>query len=116
MANKKTQREWFADAIEVATQVGREDLVEFFKERIAVLDNKTANRKPTKEQVANAELAEKVYAVLAEAGKGMTLAEIKATDATFAEFTPQKMTGLVKILGTRVRKDYDKKTAYFTAV
>jgi hypothetical protein len=115
MANKVTLKEQYTEAIKVFTEANRPDLVKFAEERIAVLKKKSANRKPTKTQEANAKLAEAVYDTLVEAGRGMTIAEIKATNPEFAEFSPQKFTGLFKVLGDRVIKTYDKKIAYFTA-
>lgn len=116
MAEKKlTQKELFTQAIEVATNANRPDLVKFFEERIAVLDKKTANRKPTKAQEATVAFREAIVEALTAAGKGVTIAELKAMVEGLEDATPQKMTGLLNPLvkdGT-VTKTIDKKVAFF---
>lgn len=91
-----------------------QDVLEKLVAMKASFEKKAENRKPTKTQEANAAIAEKVVEVLEDAGKGLTIAEIKAQVEELAEATPQKVSGVIKTLGNRVRKDYDKKVAYFT--
>lgn len=54
---KMTQRMYFEEVIKIATELGREDLVEFSNGRIAQLDKKNANstskpKKVSEEQIA----------------------------------------------------------------
>lgn len=72
MTNKMTQKDFFNEIIKVAQDAGREDIVEFAEGRIAVLDKKTANRKPSKTQAENADLKEKIAAVLTADGQTVT--------------------------------------------
>ena len=113
MANKITQRDYFNMAIDLATDAGRDDLVEFFKGRIEALDKKNANRKPTKEQEANAVLQDAIADALSAAGKPVTIAEIKAQIPDLESASSQKVVGLIRGLGDKVVKTYDKKVAYF---
>ena len=50
MEKKITQKDMFNEVIALATANGREDIVKFAEERIAALDKKSANRKPSKNQ------------------------------------------------------------------
>ena len=114
MAEKKiSQRDYFNMAIEVAQTAGRDDLVEFFEGRIAALDKKNANRKPTKVQEANAELRQKIVDAMVAAGKPLSIAEIKAAVTDLADASSQKVVGILKGLGDSISKSYDKKTALF---
>ena len=120
MAVKKTQKELFTEAIEVFKTANRPDLVTFAEERIAVLDKKTANRKPSKAQEATANLREELVATLTAEARPMSIADIKATIPDFADFNPQKITALLQPLVKSdknpegvVTRTMDKKTAYF---
>ncbi len=115
MANtrKATQRDMFNEVIALATQAGRDDIVEFAEERIAVLDKKNANRKPSKTQAENAELAEVVLANVTATPS--TVSEIQARTPELAGFSTQKVSALVKILVDKgaVVKTTDKKKSLF---
>ena len=50
---KITKKDNFNEIIKVATELGRTDLVEFATKEIALLEKKSANKAPTKTQVAN---------------------------------------------------------------
>ncbi len=111
---KATQREMFAEVIALAKENGRDDIVTFAEERIAVLDKKNASRKPSKTQVENAALAEIVKSVLTSEGK--TVSEIQALAPEFAGLSTQKMSAIVKTLvdsGVAV-KTTDKKKSLFS--
>ena len=115
MANtrKATQRDMFNEVIALATQAGRDDIVEFAEERIAVLDKKNANRKPSKTQAENAELAEVVLTNVTTVPS--TVSEIQARTPELAGFSTQKVSALVKILVDKgaVVKTTDKKKSLF---
>ena len=59
MEKKITQKDMFNEVIALASANGREDIVKFAEERIAALDKKSANRKPSKNQTANEEIKAK---------------------------------------------------------
>ena len=77
MASKMTQKEMFNEIIEVATKVGREDIVEFAQGRLELLDKKTASRKPTKAQIANEHIKAQIVHTLEKATAPMTCTEIQ---------------------------------------
>lgn len=112
--NKMTQRDYFNEIIELALDNGREDIADFAKNRIALLDKKSENKKPNKKQAENADLKDKIAEVITD--KALTASEIvKALDV---EVTPQRVTALLtqmKNAGEVVRT-VDKKTARFQAV
>ena len=93
---KMTIRKYFEEIITVATEAGRDDLVEFAKGRIALIEKKNSNRKPTKTQEENEVLKDVVLAVVTD--EGATISEIMAKDATLAGLSNQKVTALVKAL------------------
>ena len=114
---KKTQREYFVEIIEVMTEVGRTDLADFAKGRIEALDKKSANKKPTKVQQANVGIKTDILAVLT-ADKGKTATEIfnevSATNTEVANV--QKIVALLRSMvndDKTVRKVTEKKTSLF---
>lgn len=74
----------------------------------------TAERKPTKTQVANIELQEVVAEVLRNSDKPMTITEMMKASDTLGTLSNQKVAALVRGLGDRVIKTLDKRKAYFT--
>ena len=93
---------------------GEVELAEFIGERIEVQRKKTENRKPTKAQVANEGLKDKVVEILAGAENGMTATEVLNADTeTFVNV--QKVTALLTALVKegKVVKEVDKKKAIF---
>jgi phosphoribosylaminoimidazole-succinocarboxamide synthase len=119
MANttKKTQRDFFNEIIELATQNEREDIVGFCKERIAALDKKksaTASKKNT----ANTELAEIVFEALAGIGEDATISQVMKQDDRLNELSNQKVTALMKSLVNdgRVERDNSGKKTVFRVI
>ena len=115
MAQKKTQREFFAEIIAVVTEAGRPDLAEFCEGRIKVLDDKKANKKPTKTQEANEEIIALIKDVLAGFDKGVTITELQAADEILGGLSNQKVSSLVRKLveADEVVKTVEKKKSYF---
>ena len=112
----KTQREFFLDIVNLATENGRPDIVEFAWHKINLLDNKAAKKKLTKTQVANFGLKQKIYDVLSASEKAMTVSEIlKNLDS---DASSQKVSALLKQMienEGRVDKVVEKKVSYFKA-
>jgi phosphoribosylaminoimidazole-succinocarboxamide synthase len=114
---KKTQRDFFNEIIELATQNEREDIVGFCKERIAALDKKksaTASKKNT----ANTELAEIVFEALAGIGEDATISQVMKQDDRLNELSNQKVTALMKSLVNdgRVERDNSGKKTVFRVI
>lgn len=93
---------------------GEDELADFIDERIAVQVKRTENRKPTKAQVANEGLKDRIVEILDNAEGGMTATEILNADVV-AFGSVQKVTALLKALvdNGKVVKEVDKKKAFF---
>jgi len=113
---KMTQRDMFNEVIALAKENGRDDLVEFAEGRIALLDKKSANKKPSKVQEGNKVLAEIVLAVMP--AEGATVSEIMARDERLAALSNQKVSAILRTLvaDNKVEKTVDKKRALFSRV
>ena len=92
---------------------GNEELTAFLDNEIALIKKKNENRKPTEKQEENAKLAEEVYQVLAEADKPLTIKDITKAKEEWNDFSSQRVVQLLKKLGDRVTKEYDKKTPVY---
>lgn len=118
MANKKTQRDFYAEIREIVAQAGRTDLVEFVDGRVAVLDNKKSkvSTKRTEEIDKNTAL---VFDALVNVGKAVTVTElVKSATNEVADFSGQKVSAYLKKLIEvgKVVKTEDKRVSYFKAV
>lgn len=116
MGNKKTQRDYFNDVIALATANDRSDLVEFAEGRIAVLDKKSASKKPTKTQEENKAIKVEILNTLTE--EGVTVSELQSKSAVLGDLSNQKVSALLRQLISEgvVTKAVDKKKAYFSLV
>jgi len=113
MATKVTIKDMFNEVIALAQENGRDDIVEFAKGRIAVLDKKAENKKATKTQVENEGLKVAILDFLTEVGEPTTIAKI--VEAVDGVNTPQKASSLLRQLaeaGKAVRS-MDKKTVLY---
>ena len=113
---KMTQRDYFNEVITLAEQNGRDDLVEFAKGRIAVLDKKSANKKPTKTQEENEVIKAEILNVLDV--DGMTVTEIQSKSEMLGSLSNQRVSALLRqmIADSKVVKNVDKKKSYFSLV
>lgn len=111
---KKTQREMFNEIIAFAQAGNRQDIVEFCKGRLKVLDRKAENRTQTKTQKENAELAKVILEVL-KGAEPMTVTEIQGKDATLGALSNQKVSAILRNMvkdGTVVKDTSTKKTLF----
>ena len=113
MTNKMTQRDYFNEIIALAEVNEREDIVEFAKGRIAVLDKKSANKKPTKTQEENEVLKGVILDTLTV--DGVTVSELQAKSEALADLSNQKVSALLRqmVADGAVVKTVDKKKSYF---
>ena len=74
----------------------------------------TADRKPTKAQVLNAELSEVVADVLRNAPDPLTVTEIMARSEVLAPLSNQKVSVVIRGMGARVVKTTDKRVSKFS--
>ena len=106
----------YVDALNIALNA---DLPEEVKEKLTALRDQTAKRnsgerKPTKTQMANVTLGEKVLAILRDAGKPVTVTELMALDEELGGLSNQKVSAILRGLGDKVVKTTDKRKSYFT--
>jgi SpoU rRNA methylase family enzyme len=111
---KKTKREFYN---EIMTVEGiSEEIKDFCKAEIALLDKKNANRKPSKEQQANEGYKAEILEVLKASGSALTASEIrKASDMLTDAGEVQKVSALLKQLvdsGEVVKTTEGKKSVF----
>jgi len=104
----------YVDALNVA--IGAVEDVEVAEKLTALraqIAKKKGSSKPTKTQVENEAIMAEILEVLTNVGEKMRIGEIRTE--LEKEYTPQKVSGLLKILIERgkVVKTYEKKVAYF---
>ena len=111
MEKKITKKEMFTKIREAV--VDNADMVEFIDHEIALLDKKSASKKPTKTQEANEGLKTVILSVLTADGK--TASEVLAASDEFAGLSNQKITALLRqlVLDGSVTKITDSKKTLF---
>lgn len=98
---------------EGATFEDGSDVREFLTHEAEVTAKRNAHKssKPTKKQIENAELVERIKSILADSENGMTTTEI--SKALGGEYTPQKISALLhRADGINITKE--KKVTYFS--
>jgi len=119
-ATKVTKRQYFGALKALVNGEGLaypvEDVVAFLDHEVELLNNKSANKKPTKTQEANEGLKAIVVEILTENKAPMTVTEILATKKFEDGTTNQKISALLRQLveSGAVVKAMDKKTARFS--
>lgn len=116
---KVTKRERFEMIKEIVLNAGLEneaEMVEFLDNEINLLNKKRASGAKTATQKENEVLVEKLYEVLAEIGRPVTVSELQKENEEFGAMSNQKVSALMKKLkdAGRVNKVDDKKKAYFS--
>lgn len=91
-----TKKEMFEEVVKVATETGRDDIVEFCNKEIELLNKRySKERKVSEKRLAErAELAEAIIKVVEESTNPMRTMEI----ATAVGISPQKATAVLKDL------------------
>lgn len=114
MTNKKTLKDYFNEVIELAKANDRLDLVEFAESRIAVLDKKAGNKKPTKTQEENVAIKNEILSVLTN--EGVTVTELQNKSEMLGSLSNQRVSALLRQLVADgvVEKVIDKKKSYFS--
>ena len=113
MTNKMTLKDYFNEVIALATANDRPDLVAFAEGRIAVLDKKAGNKKPTKTQEENVAIKDEIMSVLTS--EGATVTEIQSKSEMLGGLSNQRVSALLRqmIADGTVVKSVDKKKSYF---
>lgn len=100
MANKMTKREIINALLSGSITVDDTVAQDYFYHELELLDKKSANRtnKPSAKSIENDGFRTIILSILENSGKALSLSEIKALEPQFADFTPQKMSGIIKTL------------------
>ena len=112
---KLTKKDYFKELKELV--IDRQDLVDFIDHEIELLTKKGSKSTPTKTQVENEAIKEKIVATLVELNKYATITDIQNANVELADLSNQKISALLKqLVDTNVvEKMLDKKKAYFKA-
>lgn len=112
---KLTKKDYFNELKVLVAD--RQDLVDFIDHEIELLSKKSSRTAPTKTQVENEAIKEKIVATLVELGRYATITEIQNANTELADLSNQKISALLKqLVDTNiVEKMLDKKKAYFKA-
>jgi len=113
MANKKTNKDFFNEVIALAKD--NEELVAWAQKQIKILEDRNANRKPTKTQKENEDVKDKIVETLTVIGKPATVTEILTNGNFPAETSNQKVSALLRqlVADGKVVKTVDKKKSFF---
>ena len=116
---KVTKKDRFMEIIAIATELGREDLIDFCNHEIELLDRKASKSGESKSKKENAELMNALYEELAEIGKAVTISEFMklSTVVEEKELSNQKVSSLfTKMKGEKVDRTVIKGKAYYSAI
>ena len=114
--NWVTKKDYFNQIIEVLSEHGTQEPVDFCKHEIELLDKKAQNKKKGVSE-ENRKLADIVLTVLAD-GKKLTVSEIQKADAELSTLSTPKVTSLLNLLQTEgaVKREVEKGKPLFYAV
>lgn len=110
-----TKREMFAEIRKVV--IDNAEMVAFIDHEVELLNRKSGGtRKPTKNQLENAQFKADILSALTEVGKPVTIKELCEVCPTIAGLTNQRITHMLTDLrkGGEVTREYIKRVAYFT--
>lgn len=116
---KVTKKERFEMIKEIVLNAGLDneaEMIEFLDNEINLLNKKRASGAKTAKQKENEVLVERLYEVLAEIGRPVTVSELQAESEEFGAMSNQRVSALMKKLtdADRVTKTVDKKKSYFS--
>lgn len=108
------ERQSVTERVEVPMSEVKEKLTAL----LSSLDKKASTeKKPTKTQQENANLAEQVLAYLRECGEPKTVSDLLAECECVKGMSNQKVSGLLRtMLGSTVERVEEKRKAYFRAI
>ena len=118
MANTKkvTKKDLFNEVIALATENGRQDLIDFANHEIELLENKAGRTTLTATQKENENIKETILKELTRIDKAVTISDLQAQSQDLKDFSNQKLSALLKqLVDTKaVVKVTDKKKSYFS--
>lgn len=112
MEKKMTVKEQFVEVAKILRDYDYDDLADFIDGRVAILDKKTAGKKPTEQQVANAALKTDMVEYMTTNGGRYRAGEL----AKQFDTSTTRVSALLKQLvdGGEVVRELEKKVAYFS--
>lgn len=118
MEKKMTKREVINAMLANEVVSANEVWVGYLTNELALLDKKSANKKPSKTQVANEGIKDLIEDVLSASDKALTVTEILASGVFEPLTSPQKISALLKqmVEAGKVVKTVEKKVSRFSVV
>jgi len=115
MEKKITKKDMFKEVIALATENGRQDIVDFANHEIELLDRKKSSDTKSKTQIENESIKKVIVETLTELAKFVTITELQNANEDLSQLSNQKISALLKqLVDTEViKKQIDKKKAYF---
>ena len=116
---KMTKRDYFNSLLNIADVKNNPELVDFIDHELELLAKKnSAEKKPTAQQTANANIAEAIVAHLsAEPNRLFTITEIIKEVPACADLTNQRVSAIVRgLIGSSVERVEEKRKAFFRAI
>lgn len=117
---KLTKKDLFkmvAEVINDSNVTNKEELSKFIYREIELIENKSANRKPTQNQLENEKLMETICEVLMKQDTPVTITELQSKDTRLSTtlHSNQKISALMKKLVDmgKVSRIEDKRKSYF---
>lgn len=117
MTEKKlTKKDYFRKVVELATENGMTDLVDFANHEIELLENKSNKKTETKTQKENVAIMETIVETLTDLAKPVRITDLQSANETLANLSNQKISALLKKLvdSGKVAKTIEKKIAFFS--
>jgi hypothetical protein len=109
-----TKREMFN--LIATVNADNDEIVEFCKREIEILDNRKSSKSPTKNQKANEGIMESIAEALTAFPDGVTVTNLIGSADSLAGFTNQKVSALLRkmVEAGRVTKSIEGKKAIFS--
>ena len=116
VTTKVTKKDMFNEVIAIAKSLDRQDIVDFAKHEIELLEKKASKSSQTKTQKENEVLMKKIFEALEIVGRPVTITELQTEVTEMSEYSNQKLSALLKKLKDcgKVKKTVDKKKSYFS--
>lgn len=113
---KVTKKDFYGMIIKMATENGRNDIVEFAQHEIDLLNNKAGKSTLTATQKENESIKEVILTELERIGKPVTITELINNSEALNKYTNPKITALCTQLlnAKKVVRVQDKKKAYYS--
>lgn len=112
-----TLANWSYTQGEDRLEVSKAEAMDKLAKMMEQLEKKAgAEKKPTQRQMDAEQEAQTLLVELREAGKAMTVSDMIAELPSCKSFSNQKVSALIRKLGTAVERIEEKRKAYFKAV